>query len=151
MSNDDIRIGHSHMICSGIEKQECKINSHTAIIKTLLPVTCYASIERNRRNYTKYFRPEEEEFERGIHFNLLRKFRLLNPDKEIPSESFAIKPIGHVKERVSMIEKGRVFPVKGWWGKFKLEGSREILQTAIDCGIGAKNSSGLGCITLERR
>lgn len=151
MTNNDIRIGNNHLICSGIEKQECKIDLDTAIIKTLSPVTCYASIERNGRNYTKYFGPNDNEFQKGIHFNLMRKLRLLYPDKDTPSENFTITPIGQVKERVSMFEKGGLFPIKGWWGKFKLEGSREILQTAIDCGIGSKNSSGWGCITLERR
>lgn len=151
MSHDDIRIGNNHLICSGIEKYNSRIDSDTAIIKTLSPVTCYASIERNGRQYTKYFRPDDNEFQESIHANLLRKFKLLNPDKEIPSEKFSITPIGHVKERVSMFEKGGLFPIKGWWGKFKLEGSRELLQTAIDCGIGSKNSSGWGCITLERR
>ena len=155
MSHDDIRIGNNHLICSGIEKHECRIDSETAIIRTLSPVTCYASAEKNGRNYTKYFSPDDEEFQRGIHFNLLRKFRLLNTDENIQrdmqSKKFTITPIGHVKERVSMFEKGGLFPIKGWWGKFKLEGSREILQTAIDCGIGTKNSSGWGCITLERK
>ena len=140
MSRDDIRIGNNHLICSGVEKHEYKINSDSIIIKTLSPVTCYDSIERDGRNYTKYFSPNDNEFQKSIYFNLLRKFKLLNPDKD-----------SQVKQRVSMFEKGGLFPVKGWWGKFKLEGSREILQTAINCGLGSKNSSGWGCITLERR
>ena len=150
MSRDDIRIGNNHLTCGGIEKKEYRADSHTITVKTLSPVTCYDSVERNGRNYTKYFTPEDDEFQTGIYINLQRKYRLLNPDKDIPSERFTIKAIGHVKERVSMFEKGGLFPVKGWWGKFKLEGSREILQTAIDCGLGSKNSSGWGCVTLER-
>ncbi len=150
MSRDDIRIGNNHLTCGGIEKKEYRADSHTITVKTLSPVTCYDSVERNGRNYTKYFTPEDDEFQTGIYINLQRKYRLLNPDKDIPSERFTIKAIGHVKERVSMFEKGGLFPVKGWWGKFRLEGSREILQTALDCGLGSKNSSGWGCITLER-
>ena len=151
LSREDIRIGNNHLICNNIEKHEHKINSESVTVKTLSPVTCYDSTERNGRQYTKYFTPNDNEFQNGIQFNLMRKFRLLNPGKEIPSETFSIKPIGHVKERVSMFEKGGLFPVKGWWGKFRLEGSREILQTAVDCGLGSKNSSGWGCITIEGR
>ena len=150
MSNDDIRIGNNHLTCCGVEKKEYQATSNIITIRTLAPITCYESTERNGRSYTKYFSPDNEEFRKGIHANLLRKFRLLNPEKDIPSEQFTITPIGQVKERVSMFEKGGLFPVKGWWGKFRLEGSREILQTAIDCGLGSKNSSGWGCITLER-
>lgn len=150
MSRDDIRVGNNHLTCGGIEKKEYKADSNTITVRTLSPVTCYDSVERNGRNYTKYFTPEDDEFQTGIYINLQRKYRLLNPDKDIPSERFTIKATGHVKERVSMFEKGGLFPVKGWWGKFRLEGSREILQTALDCGLGSKNSSGWGCITLER-
>ena len=146
ISRDDIRIGNNHLICSCIEKKEYKVDSDSITIQTLSPITCYSSIERNGRNYTKYFSPDNDEFQKGIYFNLLRKFRLLNTDKDIPSEKFTITPVGHVKERVSMFEKGGLFPVKGWWGKFRLEGNREILQTALDCGLGSKNSSGWGCI-----
>ena len=151
MSRDDIRIGNNHLTCSGIEKQEYKVASNVITVRTLSPITCYDSIEKNGRQYTKYFSPSDNEFQTGIYINLLRKFKLLNPDRDIPSDKFTITAIGHVKERVSMFEKGGLFPIKGWWGKFKLEGDREILQTAIDCGLGSKNSSGWGCITLERR
>ena len=88
---------------------------------------------------------------RGIYFNLLRKFRLLYPEKEIPKDSFKITPIGRLKERVSMFEKGGLFLIKGWWGKFGLEENRQLIQIAIDCGLGAKNSSGWVCVTIERR
>ena len=154
MNQDDIRIGNNHLICSSIDKHDYKIDSNTITIKTLSPITCYTSIERNGRNYTKYFSPDDDEFQKSIHFNLLRKYKLLNPDKnisEILSEKFIITPLGNVKERISMFEKGGLFPIKGWWGKFRLEGNREILQTAINCGLGSKNSAGWGCITLERR
>ena len=153
ISRDDIRIGNNHMFCSGVEKYEHKIASDSVLVKTLSPITCYESIERNGKQYTKYFSPNDREFQKSIHTNLLRKFKLINPDKNIPSETakFSIAPAGKVKERVSMFEKGGLFPIKGWWGKFRIEGSREILQTALDCGLGSKNSSGWGCITIERR
>lgn len=150
MSRDDIRIGNNHLTCSGIDKKEYKADSDSITVRTLSPVTCYDSTERSGRQYTKYFTPYDGEFQEGIRFNLLRKFRLLHPEKDEPEDGFTITPVGHVKERVSMFEKGGLFPVKGWWGKFRLEGNREILQTALDCGLGSKNSSGWGCITLER-
>ena len=150
MSREDIRIGNNHLICNGIEKHGQKINSDSVTVRTLSPITCYEASERNGRQYTEYFAYDDERFVKGIHFNLLRKFRLLYPEKDIPEDSFSITPVGRLKERVSMFEKGGLFPIKGWWGKFRLAGNREILQTAIDCGLGAKNSSGWGCITIER-
>ena len=40
-------------------------------------------------------------------------------------------------------------PIKGWAGDFRLEGPEELLQTALDCGLGAKNSSGWGCVAPD--
>ena len=72
-------------------------------------------------------------------------------EKDEPEDGFTITPVGHVKERVSMFEKGGLFLIKGWWGKFGLEGNRQLIQIAIDCGLSAKNSSGWVCVTIERR
>ncbi|WP_221040635.1 CRISPR-associated endoribonuclease Cas6 [Gelria sp. Kuro-4] len=35
--------------------------------------------------------------------------------------------------------------VKGWLGQYVFEGDPAMLQVALDCGIGAKNSQGFGC------
>ena len=48
---------------------------------------------------------------------------------------------------MSMFKDDSEFPIKGWWGKFKLEGPNELLQIALDCGIGARNSLCWGCLT----
>ena len=151
LGRDSIRIGNNRLICSSVEKHEYKITSDTVTIRTLSPITCYESTERSGRQYTKYFTPYGNGFQESVHANLIRKFKLLCPERSSPDDSFTITPTGQVKERVSMFEKGGLFPVKGWWGKFRLKGNKELLQAALDCGIGAKNSSGWGCITLEGR
>ena len=147
---NDIRIGNNHLICTKIEKQEQKVNSDSILIQTLSPITCYESIDKDGKNFTRYFSPYDDEFQTGIYFNLTRKFKLLYPDREIKNENFKIIPKGQIKERVSMFEKGGAFPIKGWWGKFLLKGDKDILQTAVDCGLGSKNSSGWGCVTIFR-
>lgn len=146
----DIRIGNNHLTCAKVEKQEQKVNSDSVLVQTLSPITCYESMDRDGRNFTRYFSPYDDEFQSGIYLNLTRKFKLLYPDRELKDEDFKIIPRGRPKERVSMFEKGGLFPIKGWWGRFLLKGNREILQTAIDCGLGSKNSSGWGCVSIVR-
>ena len=141
-----LRIGNNYVECSKVEIEQQKVNSDNMIIKTLSPITCYSSTEKNGRQYTKYLSPYDDEFQKSICFNLTRKFRLLYDDK-ILDDNFKIIPLGNLKERISMFEKNGSFPIKGWWGKFRLEGDKDLLQTALDCGLGAKNSAGWGCIT----
>ena len=146
-----LRIGNNTVTCSKVETERHMIFSDEIKITTLSPITCYETIERSGRNYTKYFSPDDEEFQNSIHANLLRKFKLLHPNESIFNWNFRITPLGKVRERVSMFETGGLFPIKGWWGDFRLEGNRELLQVAINCGLGSKNSSGWGCITERRR
>ncbi|KHE90832.1 MAG: hypothetical protein K8F52_04850 [Candidatus Scalindua rubra] len=40
--------------------------------------------------------------------------------------------------------KGTV--IKGWTGHFRLEGKPELLQFALDTGLGSRNSAGFGFI-----
>ena len=150
LSAGTLRIGNNTVTCSRVETQQQTAKTDSIIIDTLSPITCYETSEHDGRNYTRYFTPEDEQFQSSIHSNLLRKFNLLHPDENITGGNFKITPLGKVRERVSMFEKGGKFPVKGWWGRFKIEGRKELLQTALDCGLGSKNSSGWGCIT-ERR
>ena len=147
LSAGKLRIGNNVVFCSKVETVRHLIISEKITITTLSPITCYETIERDGRNYTKYFSPQDEEFQKSIYSNLVRKFKLLHPNENKSNWKFSITPLGKVKEKVSLFEKGGSFPIKGWWGNFKIEGSEELLQTALDCGLGSKNSAGWGCIT----
>ncbi|MBQ7594476.1 MAG: CRISPR-associated endoribonuclease Cas6 [Synergistaceae bacterium] len=151
LSSGTLKIGNNFVECGRVETEQQIANSESMTIKTLSPVTCYISNERDGRPYTRYLSPYDDinEFQRSIYFNLVRKFRLIYPDRDIPGNEFKIIPVGNLKQRISMYDKKKngIFPIKGWWGKFRLEGPLELLQIALDCGLGAKNSSGWGCVT----
>ena len=151
--NQNLRVGNNHLTCLRVETEQQKASSNKIIIQTLSPITFYDSVIKDDQPYTIYFNPYNSEFQQGIYNNLLKKFRALYPDRDLPTDKFKITPLGELKERISMYEKESSFPIKGWWGKFRLEGNQELLQIALDCGLGSKNSGGWGCITqnFERR
>ena len=142
-----VRVGNNHIFCSRVDAEEQIARTGSMIIKTLSPITCYESVEKHGQPYTIYYSPYDREFKRSVHNNLLKKFCALNPNIDPPENDFTITPLGELKERISLFESESSFPIKGWWGKFRLEGPRELLQVALDCGLGAKNSSGWGCIS----
>ena len=148
LGRDDIRVGNNHVSCSRVEAEQQSPNGTSILIRTLSPITCYVSEQRNGKQYTHYLSPEEPAFQEGLRANLVRKFRAMFPEREVPAD-FRITPLGQVRQRVSMYDRDSKFPIKGWWGRFRLEGDEELLQTALDCGLGAKNSGGWGCITKD--
>ena len=38
--------------------------------------------------------------------------------------------------------------IKGWMGRFVLNGNKKLLKLGYDCGIGAKNSQGFGMVEV---
>ena len=147
LSRERLRIGNNAVICSRVEAEQQTVTKNFMTVKTLSPVTCYSKTERNGKPYAQYYDPDSQEFEDLIYKNLLLKFQALTPEKTPPTEKVKVIPIGDLYERLSRFSEKAPFPIIGWYGNFRLEGPKELLQIALDTGIGAKNSGGWGCIT----
>ena len=117
-------------------------------IRLLLPANIVISFPVNSVIFLCYiFRSIHlKEFSESVHNNLIKKFRALYPGAEIPEGRVEISPLGEVREQVSMYDRGKTFPIKGWSGTFKVTGPNGLLSVALECGLGAKNSSCFGCI-----
>ena len=149
LSSKVLRIGNNSVRCSYIETAVQQVRGTSVIVRTLSPITCSTQVERGGRFFTVYHKPDQQEFEFSIYNNLVLKFRALYPDSEPPKGKLRVTPLGNVYERVARFKEESKFPIKGWMGRFKLEGPHELLQVAVDCGLGAKNSSGWGCVAAE--
>jgi CRISPR-associated endoribonuclease Cas6 len=145
----ELRVGNNSVICESIEAKKFAVLSEEIVVRTLSPITCYAQTQRpDGRKYTVYFDPNSPDFVESVNNNLLRKCRALYPGREAPGGYVEIKPLGKMCERVAQFTSGNSFPIKGWSGTFSLKGPRELLQVGLDCGLGAKNSGGWGCVSL---
>jgi CRISPR-associated endoribonuclease Cas6 len=149
LSSKELRIGNNVVFCDHIEAEQQRVDGDTLIIKTLSPITCYDQSERDGKPYTVYFEPEDRDFTVSVHNNLVRKFRALYPEREVPGGPVIIMPLGDIRPQAARFNANSSFFIKGWSGRFFLRGPEELLQVALDCGIGAKNSAGWGCVTKE--
>ena len=151
LNRDEIRLGNNLIRCDGAETEQ-QVAEQNMIIRTLSPITCYRTEPADPRapkHYTHYVSPGDFEFGDLLNSNLLRKFRALYPGQSVPSGIVKLTPLGTPRERVSLYEPKSKFPIKGWSGRFRIEGPRELLQVALDCGLGAGNSRGWGCVSKE--
>ncbi|WP_279009452.1 CRISPR-associated endoribonuclease Cas6 [Synergistes jonesii] len=147
LASREIRIGNNLVYCEEIKAAEMSADGEEMTVKTLSPITCYIASQReDGRKYTVYLTPYQKEFSESVHNNLIKKFRALYPGAEIPEGRVEISPLGEVREQVSMYDRGKTFPIKGWSGTFKVTGPNGLLSVALECGLGAKNSSCFGCI-----
>jgi CRISPR-associated endoribonuclease Cas6 len=133
-----------------VEAKNMMVRQHTVdgrkvIIRTLSPVVAYSTLLRpDGRKYTCYFQPGEPDYDRIISSNLRKKYEAYY-NEEAPAGSVKVEKLSQVKMHV-MSYKDTV--IKGYSGKLQLSGPKELLQIAVDAGLGSKNSQGFGCVEL---
>lgn len=118
------------------------------IVRTLSPVTVHSSFELpDGSKKTYYYSATEKNFAQQIRENIFRKYRTIyGVDPE--ETDFSVIPIDRKKMRKVIIQyKSTV--VVGWKGKFKLCGNQELIRIALLCGLGARNSIGMGAVLQE--
>jgi CRISPR-associated endoribonuclease Cas6 len=157
------RLGNNELLCSGVEVASPVVVGTRVLLRTLSPITVYSTLRKgDGRPYAVYYEPQETAFSEQIASNLRKKQAALAgaAGKNCPGERdnpevsqgplLRFRPVGRVRRVTGFFSPGDTFPVKGWDGLFRLEGPRELLQLALDAGLGAKNSSGWGCVELVR-
>lgn len=111
-------------------------------IRMLSPVVVYSTLSNGR---TVYFSPYNNDFQRIIKENLLKKYKAFYKEN-ITDIDFEIDIVSDKYTKVISNYEG--FIIEGWMGDFVLKGSEDIMKLAYDTGIGGKNSQGFGCFEL---
>lgn len=143
-----LRLGALELEIDKINVRQFNVKENHVNIRTLSPAVLYSTLLRpDGRKYTAFFQPGEPDYTRLFNENLRKKYRALF-EKEEPAGTIDIRPLGLQRMRI-INYKDTV--IKGYWGKLSLKGPKELLQLAIDGGIGSKNSQGFGCVEVVER
>ena len=145
--NKNLELNNQPIEVSGIAVQENNLETNGAVIRTLSPITVYSTSWLNGRKKTIYYFPEDSLFQKYIKDNLISKAKLIY-NKTFDKAKFKIVPVqGKVSTNSLYFKK---FLVKGSSGIFEIYGDKELINTALNCGLGSKNSQGFGCVKLVR-
>lgn len=143
--SNQLHLGDQVLYVTGIETSHPQVTASRCIFKLLSPAVVYSTFTKaNGKKYTCYFEPGEADFAEQIDANLRKKYYSLYREQP-PEEVVKVSPRGKVRRN---IVKYKDFYVKGYTCRLELEGPRELLQLALDAGIGSKNSQGFGCVEL---
>jgi CRISPR-associated endoribonuclease Cas6 len=142
---DGIKLGQSIVEIQSLEMASPQVKKNEIFVATLSPIVVYSTFKRgDGKKYTLYYKPDSSEFERLVLENLVRKARLIY-GKGISFTETSIARSGRFRQQVVMY-KGTI--IKGVSGNFVLKGDLRLLQTAMDAGLGSKNSMGFGLIEM---
>jgi CRISPR-associated endoribonuclease Cas6 len=114
-------------------------------INMLSPVVVYSTLEtKEGKKKTYYYSPFEDEFTDSLDNNLRKKYEAFFAKKP-RARKLVLEAVGRPKEKI-MKYRGTI--IKGWMGRFVLNGNKTLLKLGYDCGIGAKNSQGFGMVEM---
>ncbi len=145
--NKNLKLNNQPVEVTGILVKDNNLKTNGAIIQTLSPITVYSTVHVNGRKRTIYYFPEDSLFQKYVRDNLLKKATLIY-GKSFKNSYFHIKPVEGKISKNNLYFKQ--FIVKGTSGVFEICGDEELINTALNCGLGSKNSQGFGCIRLVK-
>lgn len=147
---EQVRFGTNGLEVQDVQVQQPIVEAESIEVTTLSPVVAYSTLTRfDGRPYTCFYQPGDPDFNGIIAENLRKKYLAMHGEgAEIPAGEVNVTSVSPVKQSI-LNYKNTV--IKGYSGKLRLAGPRELLQVAVDAGLGSKNSMGFGCVRLVQR
>lgn len=143
LTKNNFRIGEPCFVVAGVECAGQVVDCGFLTVRTLSPVVVYSTLLKPEGGkYTCYFQPGEAEFVRHITSNLQKKYEAFFK-QPAPEGEVGVRPLDRPRLHVTSY-KNTV--IKGYSCRLKIEGPKELLQMALDAGLGSKGSQGYGCV-----
>lgn len=145
------QLGRNEVNIISISKEEEPLVGHEIVVRSLSPVVAYNTILEKDKKKTKYYGPEDIEFENILRQNLIKKYKsIVEMNPSLKMEEFTENDFKITVLKPKMLSKAIVyykgFVIVGFNGQFKLQGHPILLQLALEAGLGGKNAQGFGCI-----
>lgn len=128
---------------SGMRTDSISFNAGALELRANTPITTYRTGADKRRIY---YSPFDSEFYEIVSNNLARKYKLLY-GREYDEELSFFCPAPEKCKKVVARYKGDF--ITAFLGDYRFEASGEMLEIAYYCGLGSKNSMGLGFVDLR--
>lgn len=144
LQNDDLILGRNSIKVEQIELFSDNLDMEEIIVETLSPIVMYSTLfKKDGKKFTYYYQARENEFERLIGENLVKKYNAFYNEDIKPRIHIEIMAKGTIRQNLVYYNN---FIVKGESGKFIIKGDNRLLQMGLDAGFGGKNSQGFGCV-----
>lgn len=145
MLQHPLRLGALQVNADKIYVEKQPITEESITVNTLSPVVVYSTLTMaDGTKYTHYFQPGEKHFSKLLAENLRKKY-LSYYRRPAPAGDVTVKVLNRPQQNIT---KYKQTIIKGYSCKLQLNGPKELLELAVDAGVGAKNSQGFGCLQV---
>ncbi|MCF6095476.1 CRISPR-associated endoribonuclease Cas6 [Thermovorax subterraneus] len=136
----EVRLGNIRLYIEKVEVEGIPDISERMLCETISPVVASTGTKKEGRLVKRFLSPDDEDFRRVIEVNLLRKAKALGITFD-HTININIEPVGKWRSRLFTVQGTNV---KGYEGRFVIEGDKNLIQLAYEAGIGERNSQGFG-------
>jgi CRISPR-associated endoribonuclease Cas6 len=151
LSSGHLRVGSAILPISSVEtlpSPNIEDSNQTPLrFKCLSPIVAAVAEKNDDKTWTRYLRPKDPDFSDRVRNNLLLKYRALHG--HMPSDDKFLLHFDQdylQKNRGTKLIRYKDTDVIGAFSPFTLATSPELLQLALDCGLGEKNAGGFGMV-----
>nr|MDO8081527.1 CRISPR-associated endoribonuclease Cas6 [Candidatus Freyarchaeota archaeon] len=139
VQSGNITIGDTNLSASSVAFPKSPEFREETYVRTLSPITIYSTLYNSQsQKKTYYYSPKELEFSNLLCENAQKKHNILYGKSA--EGKLEVEPT-RAKE-VIVLYRGTV--IKAWTGKYIIRGSKDLMRTVYETGLGGKNSQGFG-------
>ncbi|KXG77806.1 hypothetical protein AN618_08180 [Fervidicola ferrireducens] len=142
----EVRLGNIRLYVEKVEVEGIPDISERMLCETISPVVASTGIKEEGRLVKRFLSPDETDFRRVIEVNLLRKAKALGISFD-HALNINFEPVGKWRSRLFTVQGTNV---KGYEGRFVIEGDKNLIQLAYEAGIGERNSQGFGMLRFVK-
>ncbi|MCS7242611.1 CRISPR-associated endoribonuclease Cas6 [Candidatus Caldatribacterium sp.] len=121
------------------------------LCETMSPLVTSTGTRKDTKLHKVFLSPEDPRFSVLVRKNLLRKARAFGI-ADVSEEHIFFEPVGEWRSKLVTVQGTNV---RGYEGRFRMEGDARLLALAYDAGLGERNSQGFGMFrvveTLEEK
>lgn len=114
------------------------------LCEMISPLVVSTGVKRGEKLHKVFLSPEDPRFFEIVKENLLRKAQAFGAFT-VPKNVVSFEPIGTWYSKLITVQGTNV---RGYEGKFFVEGDEELLAFAYDAGLGERNSQGFGMFRI---
>lgn len=142
----EVSIGQTRMYVERIELEPQPKFEGRLLCETISPIIASTGVQRGEKLHKKFLSPNDDNFWKVIESNLFGKANSLGIELS-PGARVRFECIGAWRSRLWMSQNTQV---RGYEGRFYMEGNETLLQLAYDAGLGERNSQGFGMFRVLR-
>ena len=143
LTEGEARLGKVNLTVERVEVEESPKIEGRCLFQSLSPIVASTGVRKRGKIEHRFLSPEEQDFWRVLETNLRRKATVLGIEASPNALQFARE--GEWRSKLFEVQGTKV---RGWEGKFWVEGDPELIRIGYEAGFGERNAQGFGMVKL---